>query len=372
MIEDLKKDLMARQKDLESPTEYEESSDDELPSRNWSKAQRQIKPLIAENKRLKEDNFKHPIEAMKADIQQKDREVLELLQERVTLFSDLMQVTAREESGEDRCVETRTSCCRNLFRADTPHAPKAEQLLLAAIGEVDKLTTMLSSFGTQKPSVTNGNQEISNGDCGSLNGSFKLNNSTSKDKNGNQLQEGALNREVHQRLVDLSTQLHALQAAVIRQDSILELAVGAGPISSTTSGSAPGPRLSRSMSRDTGLDASGEVVLLQRQVELLQEELARLRLKAEESNKKGSGTGKKKRNKNKNKADVTKDEQQLNKKSSSKDPEPHPLAPLATEDPLDQLDGVEELNEEEEEVMKISPRSDSPRDLQDIPEESES
>ncbi|XP_070407127.1 rho guanine nucleotide exchange factor 2 isoform X4 [Nothobranchius furzeri] len=297
MIEDLKKDLMARQKDLESPTEYEESSDDELPSRNWSKAQRQIKPLIAENKRLKEDNFKHPIEAMKADIQQKDREVLELLQERVTLFSDLMQVTAREESGEDRCVETRTSCCRNLFRADTPHAPKAEQLLLAAIGEVsvDKLTTMLSSSGTQKLSVTNGNQEISNGDCGSLNGSFKLNNSTSKDKNGNQLQEGALNREVHQRLVDLSTQLHALQAAVIRQDSILELAVGAGPISSTTSGSAPGPRLSRSMSRDTGLDASGEVVLLQRQVELLQEELARLRLKAEELNKKGSGTGKKKR-----------------------------------------------------------------------------
>ncbi|XP_054596890.2 rho guanine nucleotide exchange factor 2 isoform X3 [Nothobranchius furzeri] len=301
MIEDLKKDLMARQKDLESPTEYEESSDDELPSRNWSKAQRQIKPLIAENKRLKEDNFKHPIEAMKADIQQKDREVLELLQERVTLFSDLMQVTAREESGEDRCVETRTSCCRNLFRADTPHAPKAEQLLLAAIGEVDKLTTMLSSSGTQKLSVTNGNQEISSespdtyGDCGSLNGSFKLNNSTSKDKNGNQLQEGALNREVHQRLVDLSTQLHALQAAVIRQDSILELAVGAGPISSTTSGSAPGPRLSRSMSRDTGLDASGEVVLLQRQVELLQEELARLRLKAEELNKKGSGTGKKKR-----------------------------------------------------------------------------
>uniref|UniRef100_A0A1A8EZR2 Rho/rac guanine nucleotide exchange factor (GEF) 2 n=1 Tax=Nothobranchius korthausae TaxID=1143690 RepID=A0A1A8EZR2_9TELE len=326
---------------------------------------------------LIETEDKALLRRLRADIQQKDREVLELLQERVTLFSDLMQVTARGESGEDRCVETRTSICRNLFRADTPHAPKAEPLLLAAIGEVDKLTTMLSSSSTQKPSVTNGNQEISSespdtyGDCGSLNGSFKLNNSTSKDKNGNQLQEGALNREVHQRLVDLSTQLHALQAAVIRQDSILELAVGAGPTSSTTPGSAPGPRLSRSMSRDTGLDASGEVVLLQRQVELLQEELARVRLKAEESNKKGSGTGKKKRNKNKNKADVTKDEQ-VNKKSSSKDPEPHPLAPLATEDPLDQLDGVEELNEEEEEVMKISPRSDSPRDLQDIPEESES
>lgn len=41
------------------------------------------------------------------------------------------------------------------------------------------------------------------------------------------------------------------------------------------------------------------------------------------------------------------------------DSDPRPLAPLATEDPVDQLDGVEEGNEEE--VMKISPRSDSPR-----------
>lgn len=63
------------------------------------------------------------------------------------------------------------------------------------------------------------------------------------------------------------------------------------------------------MSRDAGMDASGDAVLLRRQVELLQEELTRLRLKAEESNKKGAGSGKKKKNKNKNKADVSKDEQ---------------------------------------------------------------
>lgn len=46
----------------------------------------------------------------------------------------------------------------------------------------------------------------------------------------------------------------------------------------------------------------------------------------------------------------------------SKELEPHPLAPLATEDPVDQLDGLHEENEDDkEEVMKISPRSDSPR-----------
>ncbi|MED6268914.1 hypothetical protein CHARACLAT_027648, partial [Characodon lateralis] len=316
---------------------------------------------------LIETEDKALLRRLRADIQQKDKEVLELLQERATLFSDLVQATTRGEAGEEKCVEVKTSSSnRNLFRADTPHAPKAEPLLLAAIGEVDKLTALLSESSTQRSSVTNGNQDISNGDSGSLNDSFKLNNSSSKDRNGNQLQERSLNEEVRQRLVGLSTQLHALQAAVIRQDSILELTVSTGPMPPTAPGFAPGSRLVRSMSRDAALDASGEAVLLRRQVELLQEELSRLRLKAEECNKKGSG---KKKKKNKGKGDATKDQQVIKKQE---EPEPQPLAPLAVEDPVDQLDGLEEGNEEEEEVMKISPRSDSPRDLQDIPEESES
>lgn len=65
------------------------------------------------------------------------------------------------------------------------------------------------------------------------------------------------------------------QAAVIRQDSILELSVTAGP----APGPALAPRLSRSVSRDTGIDATGEVVLLRRQVELLKEEVTWLRLR---------------------------------------------------------------------------------------------
>lgn len=71
------------------------------------------------------------------------------------------------------------------------------------------------------------------------------------------------------------------------------------PDSVTTSllsgGSAPGPRLSRSMSRDTGLDAGGgsETVLLRRQVELLQEEVARLRLKGEEPSRERAEQGRK-------------------------------------------------------------------------------
>lgn len=56
--------------------------------------------------------------------------------------------------------------------------------------------------------------------------------------------------------------------------------------------------------------------------------------------------------------------QKKKRRRGNKDAEPCVLAPLATEDPVDQLDGVQEENEEEdddEEMMRISPRSDSPR-----------
>lgn len=63
-----------------------------------------------------------------ADIQQKDREVLELLQERVTLFSDMAEVMGGYEV-------TLPHCSRNLFRAESPQAPRGEQLLTHAITE---------------------------------------------------------------------------------------------------------------------------------------------------------------------------------------------------------------------------------------------
>ncbi|XP_037310349.1 rho guanine nucleotide exchange factor 2 isoform X1 [Pungitius pungitius] len=314
---------------------------------------------------LIETEDKALLRRLRADIQQKDREVLELLQERVTLFSDLVEATGRGGGDEEGGVELNTSAsCRNLFRADTPYAPQAEPLLISSITEVDKLTELLLNTSINKSSVTNGNQELSNGDSGSLNGSFDS-NSSSKDRNGNQLQERSMNEEVRQRLVGLSTQLHALQAAVIRQDSILELSIGTDPAPSSTTG--PAPRLSRSMSRDTGLDSGGEAVLLRRQVELLQEEVTRLRRRGEVPTREGAETeGKKRGNGDIN--NVNKGDQQGSRRRGSRELELRPLAPLASQDPVDQLDG--EAGSEEE-VMRISPRSDSPRDLQDIPEESE-
>uniref|UniRef100_A0A8C3AJU9 Rho/Rac guanine nucleotide exchange factor 2 n=1 Tax=Cyclopterus lumpus TaxID=8103 RepID=A0A8C3AJU9_CYCLU len=268
---------------------------------------------------LIETEDKALLRRLKADIQQKDREVLELLQERVTLFSDLVEATGGGGGDEEGGVE-------NLFRADTPHAPQAEPLLTS--------------------SITEGESSSSS-----------------------------------------STQLHALQAAVIRQDSILELSIRTDSAPLSTAGVAPGPRLTRSMSRDTGLDASGEALLLRRQVELLQEEVTRLRRRGEEPTKEGAEPGSKKRSNgeishvnkgeqlwlNKTKMSSNKPTygvcQQGSRRRGSKELEPRPLAPLASQDPVDQLDGVEEGNGEE--VIRNSPRSDSPRDLQDIPEESE-
>ncbi|XP_039662142.1 rho guanine nucleotide exchange factor 2-like [Perca fluviatilis] len=285
-----------------------------------------------------------------ADIQQKDREVLELLQERVTLFSDLVEATGRGggDGGEEEEEEEEEGGGGGG----------------GDITQVDKLSELLLNSNVQKSS--NGNPEISNGDSGSLNGSFESTGS-SKDRNGNQLQERTLNQEVRQRLVSLSTQLHALQAAVIRQDSILELSFRAGPAPTASEG--PAPRLSRSLSRDAGMDANGEALLLRRQVEMLQQEVTRLQLRGEEPIREGAEPVKRRRG-NGELSDVIKGEQQVNRRRGSRELESRPLAPLASQDPVDQLDGVQEGNEEEE-VTRISPRSDSPRDLQDIPEESE-
>lgn len=69
--------------------------------------------------------------------------MLELLQERVTLFADLVEATGRggdEEGGnfKSSCSSSSlcsSSSCRNLFRADSPYAPQAEPLLASSITE---------------------------------------------------------------------------------------------------------------------------------------------------------------------------------------------------------------------------------------------
>ncbi|XP_028835973.1 rho guanine nucleotide exchange factor 2 isoform X2 [Denticeps clupeoides] len=347
---------------------------------------------------LIETEDKALLRRLRADIQQKDREVLELLQERVTLFSDLVT------GGQEVALPTN---CRNVFRADTPHAPQAEKILNEAIAEVDRLGELLVGSTIELPQScsSNGDQNhteapVTNGDTVSVNGTHDGICPPPKDKNGNQVQDKTPNEEVCQRLVSLSTQLHALQAAVICQDSMLELCLreGGAPASTPitpTSLNCPNPpaKLCRSLSRDTGLDvgilgAGGDVTLLQRQCSLLQEEVVRLRLtevKLKESEKSrllleqqirdmqagcfGAGI------RQQNTTDAT-TAQKVAPQGKSSEGDATPLAPLACQETVDQLDGLQEGSEDEdnsdeEEEVRITPRSDSPRDLQDIPEEAE-
>ncbi|XP_061127278.1 rho guanine nucleotide exchange factor 2-like isoform X3 [Syngnathus typhle] len=317
---------------------------------------------------LIETEDKALLRRLKADILQKDREVLELLQERVTLFSELAEATGKSGAGEGApdvgCAPSRLSNNRKLFRADVAHVPLAGPLLAGAICEVDKLSHLLAGCSIIKASLANCNQELSNGEPATLNTSLELN--ASKDTNGNQLQEAVLKEEVRERLVSVSAQLHALQAAVIRQDSAVELFVR----TDATPKPASGPLLSRSMSWDLCLDG-GKAALLRRQVELLQDEVKRLRSREEGLSKQEAQSAGRRRS-NGDLTDIVKAES-ARKRRGSRELELHPLAPLATHDPLDQLDGLQEASEDkqDQQVVKISPRSDSPRDLQDIPEESE-
>ncbi|XP_066577418.1 rho guanine nucleotide exchange factor 2 isoform X2 [Amia ocellicauda] len=377
---------------------------------------------------LIETEDKALLRRLRGEIQQKDREVLELLQERVTLFSEVAEVVG----GHGVTLPSNT---RNLFRSDAPAAPHGESLLNEAIVQVDRLTELLGTAAevpmrcssncdqnhTGAPEGNTGPTCNGDEDCPSLNGTYDDGSSdpNQRDRNGNQLEERPVSEEVYQRLVNLSVQLHALQAAVIQQDSVLELCVRQEPggvptpttaptmptLTTTTTAAAPsiperGQKLSRSLSRDTGLDASvgaavagsNDLALLQRQHTLLQEELGRLR-----------GAEARLRDSERARAELERQLRELRhsvtlqEQREGSGPQPPAGAPPTVQAPpsseatlrlaegTDQTDQSEcpqegsesEVNsndedeDEDEDEEDLSPRSESPRDLQDIPEESE-
>uniref|UniRef100_A0A7N6B899 Rho guanine nucleotide exchange factor (GEF) 1a n=1 Tax=Anabas testudineus TaxID=64144 RepID=A0A7N6B899_ANATE len=93
---------------------------------------------------LIETEYKAHLRRLKADLQQKDREMLELLQERVTLFCELAERTSSQDGLQPPIT-------RYLFRADTPQAPRAEKLLLDATSEVDRLSELLLGSSVDIP-----------------------------------------------------------------------------------------------------------------------------------------------------------------------------------------------------------------------------
>ncbi|XP_061674302.1 rho guanine nucleotide exchange factor 1a [Syngnathoides biaculeatus] len=201
---------------------------------------------------LIETEHKAHLRRLKADLQQKDREMLELLQERVTLFCELAQVTSCQEELEPPVT-------RYLFRADTPQAPRAEKFLLDATAEVDRLSELLLGSSVDVPLLCHHNH-------------MDMTDAIDQDFLINGAHELPAAKEVCQRLMNLSVYLHALQAAVIKQDSILELLLQQEDAASPASAGSW-----RQNREAAGGSTIGELALLQRQHSLLQEELLRLR-----------------------------------------------------------------------------------------------
>lgn len=84
--------------------------------------------------------------------------MLELLQERVTLFCELAEVTSGQESLQPPIT-------RYLFRADTPQAPRAEKLLLDATSEGNYPRFILACFTCEGEYLIQRNKKINNCFC---------------------------------------------------------------------------------------------------------------------------------------------------------------------------------------------------------------
>uniref|UniRef100_A0A7N6AH36 Rho guanine nucleotide exchange factor (GEF) 1a n=1 Tax=Anabas testudineus TaxID=64144 RepID=A0A7N6AH36_ANATE len=116
--------------DSSPPEMYEFHAASKEDKNNWIRhIQRTVSKCPSrEEFPLIETEYKAHLRRLKADLQQKDREMLELLQERVTLFCELAERTSSQDGLQPPIT-------RYLFRADTPQAPRAEKLLLDATSE---------------------------------------------------------------------------------------------------------------------------------------------------------------------------------------------------------------------------------------------
>ncbi|XP_076610878.1 rho guanine nucleotide exchange factor 2 isoform X1 [Chaetodon auriga] len=221
---------------------------------------------------LIETEHKAHLRRLKADLQQKDREMLELLQERVTLFCELAELTSGQEGLQPPIT-------RYLFRADTPQAPRAEKLLLDATAEVDRLSELLLGSSLDGwmalPCHHNHMEVVETSDQDLLvNGGHEF----FAAKDCMRGQDTPPPTEIYQRLMNLSVYLHALQGAVIKQDSILELLLQPQDTVKPAVGGVWRPLWRDSGNREANAGSTiGELALLQRQHSLLQEELLRLR-----------------------------------------------------------------------------------------------
>uniref|UniRef100_UPI00398F2179 rho guanine nucleotide exchange factor 2-like n=1 Tax=Pristiophorus japonicus TaxID=55135 RepID=UPI00398F2179 len=235
------------------------------------------------------------------EIEQRDRGISELLEEKAGLFLQMLQLKACEDLAPELSI-------RKLFRSESADCPKGEKLLNDALKEVQGLSELMIDVcgasghpasgvdqtpGTLAPGGTENTggpaSRTSNSEQPNVNGTTELCrtdslNGPGRDRNGNQLQVKSHNEEAMLRLSRLSVLLHGLQAMVVKQDSLLETQRQQLAEQRERLGR-PGPREGALAEQERARAAEQqreELAGLRRQHGLLQEEFQRCRRAAEE------------------------------------------------------------------------------------------
>ncbi|XP_074836908.1 rho guanine nucleotide exchange factor 2 isoform X2 [Carettochelys insculpta] len=237
----------------------------------WMKVIQQTVSLCPSRKDfpLIETETEASLRKLKDQMAQRDREITELLEEKVGLFAEMLSLQSGAEDPP-ACPNPRT-----FFRSESLEGPRGEKLLHEAIREVECLKDLVMGSGRDRdqthsadPDGSTGSDNTTNGETSSLDGAPEF---CRADSDSGQ-------REVIHRLAALYGLLHGLQAAVVQQDSLLELHLydGGGrweklPRANSRKGP-PGEGAPKAPEKQ-----ATELALLQRQHTLLQEELSRCR-----------------------------------------------------------------------------------------------
>ncbi|XP_061872116.1 rho guanine nucleotide exchange factor 2 isoform X2 [Colius striatus] len=275
------------------PEMYEVHAASRDDRNNWMKVIQQTVSLCPNRQDfpLIETEIEASLRKLKDRILQHDRKITALLEEKVVLFADMLALA----SGCEEPSPTLTP--RTLFHSDSAEGSRGEKLMHEAIREVESLKEMFTCSSRERDPNNPSEAEScpspsANGDSGSFNGSLELcradSEAAQRDGNGNQVLQRVPQEEINQRLVNLYTLLHGLQAVVSQQDTLLELQLQEGPERPSTRRSAPAPaaepaaptaEAAAGTAPGRGGDKAGatELALLQRQHGLLQEELCRCR-----------------------------------------------------------------------------------------------
>ncbi|XP_064257418.1 LOW QUALITY PROTEIN: rho guanine nucleotide exchange factor 2 [Passer domesticus] len=214
---------------------------------------------------------------LKERMEQHDRQIAALLEDKVGIFADMLALG----SG---CSEPPAGPEGPPFPGDPARGPRGDLLLHDAIREVECLKEIFTGCSRDRDQNQNQNHppeaescpspSASNGDSGSINGSVEFRadpDAGQRDGNGNQVPPRGSQEEINQRLVNLYGLLLRLQLHLSHQEVLLELQPPERP--RPRRGSQPAVPVSGAAEAAPG----AELALLQRQHGLLQEELGRCR-----------------------------------------------------------------------------------------------